>query len=458
MRAAWDLLAPYGARRKWSASPLSLTGQLAALIGQEDTGGHQDRAADNEGLTQQVGRIARGRHRRLPRRGLGCCHRMFGLVRHLRGGLGLLAIPVLGGLLASDLGVELDNSLIELGLGGGVVCKRLQVCRRHSSRRSRGSIELGLGGRGALGGIVSRSNLGVERLVRIVSAAVGNGFGKIDPAQTGSRGGRGIAGGSRIRHSIVSLHHVVLGIHHGMRRSIERGIGSGFALGSLGKRCGSILKLRGAGGSRVRLCLSRCHGGVGIARSLLCHIELRLHGSSIDVCLIGIALGGSKFGLRPALIGTSVFECRRCRIKRTLSCSNIGRVRRQLVLSSSKRALLVANTGTSGIQRTLGGSHLAFGTVELARLGSHDVLRCCHSSVGSTQIGAGIADGTHGGVNCSLLLLHGGLGLRNPGHSSINISGSGVDLRLLRGNCLRCCVHFVGGIVGNALRRSKLLT
>lgn len=43
---------PRGARRKWSAFLLSLTGQLAALIGQEDTGGHQDRAADNEGLTQ----------------------------------------------------------------------------------------------------------------------------------------------------------------------------------------------------------------------------------------------------------------------------------------------------------------------------------------------------------------------------------------------------------------------
>lgn len=160
---------------------------------------------------------------------------MFGLVRHLRGGLGLLAIPALGGLLASDLGVELDNSLVELGLGGGVVCKRLQVCRRHSIRRSRGSIELGLGGRGALGGIVSRGNLGVEHLVRIVSAAVGNGFGKIDPTQAGNRGGRGIAGG------------------------------------------------------------------------LLGHIELRLGGSSIDVCPIGIALGSNKFGLCPALIGTSVF-------------------------------------------------------------------------------------------------------------------------------------------------------
>lgn len=43
---------PYGARRKWSAFLLSLTGQLAALIGQEDAGGHQDRAADNEGLAQ----------------------------------------------------------------------------------------------------------------------------------------------------------------------------------------------------------------------------------------------------------------------------------------------------------------------------------------------------------------------------------------------------------------------
>ena len=179
---------------------------------------------------------------------------MFGLVRHLRGGLGLLAIPAFGGLLASDLAVELDNSLVELGLSGGVVCKRLQVCRRHSIRRDRGGIEFGLGGRGALGGIVSRSNLGVERLVHIVRATVGNGFGKIDPAQTGNRGGRGIAGGSR-----------------------------------------------------VRLCLSRCHGGVGIARSLLGHIELRLNGGGIDVCPIGIALGGNKFGLCPALIGTSGF-------------------------------------------------------------------------------------------------------------------------------------------------------
>ena len=249
---------------------------------------------------------------------------MFGLVRHLRGGLGLLAIPAFGGLLASDLGIEFDNSLVEFGLGGGVVCKRLQVCRRHSIRRSHGGIELGLGGCGALGGIVSRGNLGVERLVRIVSAAVDDGFGKIDPAQAGNRGGRGVASGNRIRYGIFSLHHVVLGIHHGMRRSIARGVGSGFVLGSLGKRCGGVLKLRGAGGSRVRLCLSRCHGGVGIARSLLGHIELRLDGSSIDVCPIGIALDGNKFGLCPALIGTSVFECRRRSIKRTLSGGDIG--------------------------------------------------------------------------------------------------------------------------------------
>ena len=232
---------------------------------------------------------------------------MFGLVRHLRGGLGLLAIPAFGGLLASDLGVELDNSLVELGLGGGVVCKRLQVCRRHSIRRSHGGIELGIGGRGVLGGIVSRGNLGVERLACIVSAAVNNGFGKIDPTQAGNRGGRGIAGGSRIRHGFVSIYPVVLGIHHGRRRSIARGIGSGFVLGSLGKRCGGVLKLRGADSSRVRLCLSRCHGGIGIARSLLGHIELRLDGSSIDVCPIGIALGSNKFDLCPALIGTSVF-------------------------------------------------------------------------------------------------------------------------------------------------------
>lgn len=30
----------------------SLTDRLTALIGQEDTGGHQDRAADHEGLAQ----------------------------------------------------------------------------------------------------------------------------------------------------------------------------------------------------------------------------------------------------------------------------------------------------------------------------------------------------------------------------------------------------------------------
>lgn len=46
---------------------LSLTGQLAALVGEEDAGGNQDRAADYEGLAQQVGRIARGGHRRLRR-------------------------------------------------------------------------------------------------------------------------------------------------------------------------------------------------------------------------------------------------------------------------------------------------------------------------------------------------------------------------------------------------------
>lgn len=32
--------------------PSVLTGQLATLIGQKDSGGYQDRAADNEGLTQ----------------------------------------------------------------------------------------------------------------------------------------------------------------------------------------------------------------------------------------------------------------------------------------------------------------------------------------------------------------------------------------------------------------------
>ena len=226
--------------------------------------------------------------------------------------------------MASNLGVELDNSLVELGLGGGVVCKRLQVCRRHGIRRSHGGIELGLGGRGTLGGIVGRSDLGVERLVRIVSAAIDDGFGKIDAAQAGNRGGRGIAGGSCIRHGIASLHHVVLGIAHGHLRSIERDIGSGFALCGPGKCRSGILKLRGTPGSCIRFCLSRCHDGVGIARSLLGHIELRLSGSSTDACLIGIALGGKKFGLRHALIGTSVFECRRCRIKRTLSSGDIG--------------------------------------------------------------------------------------------------------------------------------------
>lgn len=47
--------------------PPSLTDQLAAFVGEEDAGGNQDRAADYEGLAQQVGRIARGGHRRLRR-------------------------------------------------------------------------------------------------------------------------------------------------------------------------------------------------------------------------------------------------------------------------------------------------------------------------------------------------------------------------------------------------------
>lgn len=94
------------AARAENIEPPSLTDRLAALIGQEDTGGHQNRAADHKGLAQQVGRIARGRHRRLLRRNLGLCHRVICLVRHLRDGLGLLAIPAFGGLLASDLGVS----------------------------------------------------------------------------------------------------------------------------------------------------------------------------------------------------------------------------------------------------------------------------------------------------------------------------------------------------------------
>ena len=171
---------------------------------------------------------------------------------------------------------------------------------------------------------MGRSDLGVKYLVRIVSAAVDNGFGNIDSAQAGNRGGRGVAGGSCIRHGIVSLHHVVLGIAHGHLRSIERDIGSGFALCGPGKCRSGILKLRGAGGSCIRFCLSRCHDGVGIACSPLRHIELHLSGSSIDACLIGIALGGKKFGLRLALIGTRAFECRRRRIKRTLSSGDIG--------------------------------------------------------------------------------------------------------------------------------------
>lgn len=141
--------------------PPSLTDQLAALIGQEYAGGHQDRAADHEGLTQQLGRIARGGHRRLPSRGLGLCLRMLGLVRHLRDGLGLLAVSAVGGLLASDLGVKLGNSLVELDLGGGVVGERLQVCRRHGIRRShRASSSSALAVAGTLGGIVGRSDLG----------------------------------------------------------------------------------------------------------------------------------------------------------------------------------------------------------------------------------------------------------------------------------------------------------
>ena len=200
----------------------------------------------------------------------------------MRDGLGLLAVSAVGGLLASDLGVKLGNSLVELDLGGGVVGERLQVCRRHGIRRSHGVIEFGLGGRGTLGGIVGRSDLGVKYLVRIVSAAVDNGFGNIDSAQAGNRGGRGVARDSRIHHGIVSLHHVILGIAHGHRRCIERGIGSRFVPSGLGKCCGGILKLRGAGGSCIRFCLSRCHDGVGIACSPLRHIELHLSGSSID--------------------------------------------------------------------------------------------------------------------------------------------------------------------------------
>ena len=162
--------------------PPSLTDQLAALVGEEDAGGHQDRATDYEGLTQQVRRIARGGHRRLLLHNLALCHCMFGLVRHLRRRLSLLAIPTPGGLLASDLGVELGNSLVELGLGGGVVGKRLQVGRCHSIRRSNGSVELNLGSCSALGGIVSRSNLSVERLIRIVGTTASDGVGKVDPA------------------------------------------------------------------------------------------------------------------------------------------------------------------------------------------------------------------------------------------------------------------------------------
>ena len=162
--------------------PPSLTDQLAALVRQEDAGGHQNRAADYEGLAQQVGRIARGGHRRPPRSDLALFHRMFGLIRHLRRRLSLLVIPALGGLLASDLGVELGNSLVELGLGGGVVGKRLQVGRCHSIRRSNGSVELNLGSCSALGGIVSRSNLSVERLIRIVGTTASDGVGKVDPA------------------------------------------------------------------------------------------------------------------------------------------------------------------------------------------------------------------------------------------------------------------------------------
>ena len=133
--------------------PPSLTDRLAALVGEEDAGGNQDRAADYEGLAQQVGRIARGGHRRLRRHNLGLCYRVFGLACHLRRRLSLLAIPALGGLLASDLGVELGNSLVELGLGGGVVGQRLQVGRCHNIRRSNGNVELGLGSDDTLGSI-----------------------------------------------------------------------------------------------------------------------------------------------------------------------------------------------------------------------------------------------------------------------------------------------------------------
>ena len=166
---------------------------------------------------------------------------MLGLVRHLRRRLSLLAIPALGGLLASDLGVELDNSLVELGLGGGIVGKRLQVGRCHSIRRSNGSVELNLGSCGALGGIVGCSDLSVERLIRIVGTAASDGVGKVDPAQAGNRGGRSIAISGRIRYGVVRRSHARLGI--GLRRSrcLNSSIGSGLVLRRLSKRRGGIM-------------------------------------------------------------------------------------------------------------------------------------------------------------------------------------------------------------------------
>lgn len=308
---------------------------------------------------------------------------MLGLVRHLRRRLSLLAIPALGGLLASDLGVELGNSLVELGLGGGVVGKRLQVGRCHSIRRSNGSVELNLGGCSALGGIVSRGNLSVECLIRIVGTAASDGVGKVDPAQAGNRGGRSIAISGRICYGVVRRSHARLGI--GLRRSrgLNSNIGSGLVLRRLSKRRGGIAQLSRTSSSRNGRGLRRGHSCTGVGRGGLSDSKLVLSGSNVGIRLIGHALGGVQRSLRVNLESTRSLERRRSRIKRALSSGNIGRVRGQLVLSGGKRAFLVANAGASGIQRTLGSGCLALGDIEFIRFGSHDTLRRGNRSVGS---------------------------------------------------------------------------
>ena len=92
-----------------------------------------------------------------------------------------------------------------------------------------------------IGGIVGRSDLSVERLIRIVGMAASDGVGKVDPAQAGNRGGRSIAISSRIRYGVVRLSHARLGIGLCRSRSLNSSIGSGLVLRRLSKRRGGIM-------------------------------------------------------------------------------------------------------------------------------------------------------------------------------------------------------------------------